>query len=340
MVRVVQFERYARPHLLSIERVYQVVRRHLPEDVQVEVWRARREPRSLWARLADAWAARSAQGEVNHVTGDAHYLTWFLDPRRTVLTIHDTVSLDRMRGLKRWVFRFLWYQVPVRRCAAVVTISEAARECLARHVSLRHTKVLTIPNPAEALADQSAPQHPQESDAGSRPLVLHIGTKANKNLDRHVAALAGLDVRLLVVGRLTAEQHGLLERSKLEYENRFNLSDEELAAAYRSADVLQFTSLAEGFGLPVVEAQVAGVPVVTSNCSSLPEVAGEGALLVDPRDVSAIRAAVRAVLSEPDLRRRLIASGRSNAARFEPAMVAQRYADLYRRVAAEAGISR
>lgn len=330
MIDVVHMLRQPRPHRFSIERLYDSVRAHLPGDIRVRTWHCR-AARGLSPRLRDAWAARSAQGDVNHVTGDAHYLTFFLDRRRTVLTIHDLESLTHTRGLRRFLFWLLWFWLPVRRSGAVVVISEATRTALQRHVRIDPSRVHLIPNP---LPGAITPK--QDPFGTERPIVLHIGTKANKNLARHIAALGGLPVRMIIIGRLDDPSRALLDASGIDWESRADLSDEALAAAYREADLLLFASTIEGFGLPILEAQSAGIPIVTSNVSSMPEVAGEGALLVDPFDVAAIRNAVRRIIAEPALRNQLVQAGRRNVARFAPEAIAARYAELYRRVATEA----
>ena len=330
-VRVTHFMRRRRPHLFSIEKVYEQVRAHLPVDIAVRQWTCLRAGQTMAARLADAWSARAAQGAVNHVTGDAHYLTWFTDPARNILTIHDVESLERMSGPKQALFRLLWFTIPVRRSAAVVVISQATRDALARQVSLDGKRVEVIPNPVVT----DIPRKTAAFDA-ARPTILHIGTKANKNLERHVAALSGLDVLLIVVGALTDAQRTLLGGSGLDWENRVQISDAALAATYAEADMLLFASLAEGFGLPVLEAQMAGIPVVTSNRSSLPEAAGNGALLIDPTDVDAIRAGVRRIVEDAALRDTLVEAGFANIARFAPDAIAGRYAALYRDIAREA----
>ena len=93
-------------------------------------------------------------------------------------------------------------------------------------------------------------------------------------------------------------------------------SDAVLARCYAGADALVFPSLYEGFGIPLVEAMELGCPIVTSNVSSLPEVAGDAAIYVDPRDSGAIADALVKLASSPETRGRLIANGRVQAQRF------------------------
>jgi glycosyltransferase involved in cell wall biosynthesis len=112
------------------------------------------------------------------------------------------------------------------------------------------------------------------------------------------------------------------------------LSGEEVVREYRDSDLLVFASTYEGFGLPIVEAQVIGLPVITSKMAPMTEVAGDAALFVDPYSEKEIRAALEQILRSPDLARRLSDQGRRNAERFDAKMVADRYADVYTRIAA------
>ena len=97
--------------------------------------------------------------------------------------------------------------------------------------------------------------------------------------------------------------------------------------------MISFCSLLEGFGLPILEAQATGRPVITSNLSSMPEVAGNGALLVDPYDVNAIRKGILRIIQDGALRENLIVKGLENVKRFSPQKVADAYVELYRLIA-------
>lgn len=111
------------------------------------------------------------------------------------------------------------------------------------------------------------------------------------------------------------------------------VTDEELVDLYRAAAALVYPSLAEGFGLPVLEAMTCGTPVITSNVSSMPEVAGNAGLLVDPADTAAIAAAMRLLLTDPEVSERLKRDGRAQAARFSWKASAERLLDSVRRTA-------
>jgi glycosyltransferase involved in cell wall biosynthesis len=161
------------------------------------------------------------------------------------------------------------------------------------------------------------------------PTVLQVGAKPNKNVPRLVEALAGLPCRLVLVGQPNAALAGQLAASGLEYEVHTEVPQAQMVEFYRQADAVAFASTHEGFGMPIVEAQSVGRPVVTADRSSMPEVAGEGACLVDPYDVASIRDAFVRIFADDDYRAALIARGFKNVTRFGTAAISRRYAELY-----------
>jgi glycosyltransferase involved in cell wall biosynthesis len=113
-----------------------------------------------------------------------------------------------------------------------------------------------------------------------------------------------------------------------------------MPSLYAQADMVLFASTYEGFGLPIIEAQATGRPVVTSRVTAMPEVAGEGACLVDPYDVSSIRNGVLRVLDDGSYRDSLVHLGFENVRRFEPSLIASQYARLYEEVSLHLGARR
>ena len=313
---------------MSMERLFEQVRRGLGAEVAWEVHVCPCPSRGLVGRLRNLWAAwRAGRGRICHLIGDVHYLALVLPRRRFVLTIHDCAVLHRLRGWRREVVRLLWYVWPVRRAAVVTTVSETTREDLCRWLGPGlAAKVQVVPNCVRAEFVAS----PKTLDRAA-PVVLQVGTGWNKNLAGVAEALRGLGCRWRIVGPIHDDQRAMLEASEVDYECLGRLGDEELAEAYRQCDVLVFVSLFEGFGLPILEAQATGRPVITSNRSSMPEVAGEGAVLVDPEQVAEIRAAILRVVTDPVLWQSLVARGFENVAKFQPVAVAQRYEMIYKK---------
>ncbi|MBK7410259.1 MAG: glycosyltransferase family 4 protein [Saprospirales bacterium] len=270
------------------------------------------------------WEARRHRGDLNHITGDVHFLALGLPGDRTILTIHDIGFLRDYRGWKRRLLKWFWLDWPVRHCRIITTVSEATRQDILANTRCNPDKIRVIPT-LIAAHFRSAPR-PFDAE---KPRILHIGLAPNKNLERHVEALKGIPCHLHLIGKLEARHHALLQSAGIDYSHAYNLSDEAMQEAYASSDLLLFASTLEGFGMPILEAQTVGRPVITSNCSSMPEVAGEGACLVDPFEVASIRAGVLRVIGDAAYREELVRLGRENVRRFEAGVVAEQYAKVY-----------
>lgn len=280
--------------------------------------------RGLMPRLMNLRAVSRLAADVHHIVGDVHYLAFALPGEKLVLTIHDCAALERLHGWRREALRQLWFVQPMRRAAVVTTISETTKEELRRWVGKLADKVLVIPNCVRA---EFQPD-PKPFNAAC-PVVLQVGTGWNKNVVGVARALIGIPCRLDIVGKLDPSQRDALRASRVDFRELGRIPDEQLTEAYRNCDLLVFASFYEGFGLPILEAQAVGRPVVTSNRSAMPEAAGAGALQVDPEDPQAIANAVRRIIAEADLRERLIRAGFENVARYRQQPIAESYEAAY-----------
>ncbi len=284
--------------------------------------------KGVWPRIANIVWARRNQGSVNHITGDIHYVALMLSPGRTILTIHDCRSLERFSGIRRWLLRVLWYDLPIQRVAAVTVISEETKRQLLRSVRVPEGKIEVIPDAAAPVFQPSRYVFRSEC-----PRILHIGTAENKNLLRLILALQGLPCHLKIVGHLNPSLRYELAHSGISYKAEENLDEAAMYCAYCECDLVSFVSTYEGFGMPIIEAQWVERPIVTSNCSSMPEVAGRGACFVDPFDVNSIRQGCERVINDAAYRENLVELGRRNRERFSLDDVARRYLSLYERLA-------
>ena len=133
-IKVTHYHRRPQDGYVSIERVFEEVGRSLPPCIQPRVAESTFLSRGILPRVYNMLEAVFRQGDVNHVTGDAHYLTLLLRKKKTLLTIHDCVSLERLSGLRWWLFFFLWYWLPVKRSALISVISESTKRELRRYV--------------------------------------------------------------------------------------------------------------------------------------------------------------------------------------------------------------
>jgi glycosyltransferase involved in cell wall biosynthesis len=267
-----------------------------------------------------------------------------------VATLHDALPIKypawcnpRLRGLKNWLQR-----KAAQKADAVIAVSHYAVAELVECFGIDERTITVVPNgvdeewltppPAAAVATTLAAHN-------LRPgYFLFVGTlQPRKNVERLLDAYLGLpeavraERQLVIVGNAGARSEMLVRRiaaaardgASVVWLNR--LTDAaQLRHVYAGAAVFVFASLYEGFGIPVLEAFAAGVPVVTSNTTSLPEVAGGAALEVDPLDTGALRDAMLAFVREPALRARCIAAGRARAAQLTWTATARRTADVYR----------
>lgn len=322
---ITYFQRKSTSHLHSLERLFFDIRSHLPKDMQSMVCSSVYTSSGLFKRIFDIIRAWFYQGDINHVTGDVHFLTYLLSRRRTILTILDCVMMERLTGFKKCIYWFFWLWLPEKRCSAITVISESTKSQVLKYLKCDPNKVRVI---YCCVSDEFKPI-PQKFN-NLLPHLLFVGTTVNKNLERLIAAIKGLKCKLVVIGMLSSEQIELLSINKINFENYDNLSREALLKQYERCDLLVFPSLYEGFGLPIVEANAIGRPVVTSNLWSMPEVAGDAACLVDPNDVADIRNGILRVIEDAPYRDQLIKNGFSNVKRFNIDVITKQYSDLYR----------
>lgn len=317
----------------SIEGLFANIRRELgahsvrPVQYDAPVWST-----GLFNRVRIVRWGAAIQADVYHVTGDIHYACLGLPRARTVLTIHDLEVLARLRGVKRWVVKKVWFDWPVEHVRFITVISEATRAALLQLYPHIADRVVIIPD-AVSRVYQPDPK-PFNSDC---PRILQIGTRSNKNLLRLFAALEGLPCRLHLIGKPGPDVLSALQERSIDYLVEHNLSDAQMFDAYRQCDIVSMPSTVEGFGMPILEGQWVERPVLTSNCSSMPEVAGSGAVLVDPYDVADIRRGFENIIHDAHLRERIVAGGRANRQRFSLEDVTRQYAELYEKVLAETG---
>ncbi len=261
-----------------------------------------------------------------HITGHDHYLLWFPFAKKVILTIHDIEALKRKRGIKRWIFKKLWFDLPIANAAEVTTISEFTKKEL-RSLKAYRTPITVIPNPL-TLPLVAAPT----VFNSACPRILHLGTKANKNLRTLLQAIQGINCELIVVGRPNKQIENEISSVSFKYRFLSGLSNNQVMHEYIKCDLVSFVSYYEGFGLPIIEAQAAGRPVITSNITSMPEVAGDGALLVNPYSVEEIRTGIINLIRDSELRNSLISKGTENVRRFDPKVIAVQYKKLYEKV--------
>lgn len=269
---------------------------------------------------------------------------------RAVVTIHDLGYLFFPQAhppLAR-LYLDLSTRWNARVAAHVIADSQATKDDLVRHYAIAPGKItVAYPGRDEDLRrvdDPSAIEAVKYRYNVTGDYLLYIGTlQPRKNLTRLIQAFSNLqsqisDFKMVIAGGmgwLYADIFAEAKRLGLESQVLFpgRVAEEDKAALLSGAEAFVFPSLYEGFGLPVVEAMQCGTPVICSNTSSLPEVAGDAALLVDPLDVDALAQAMARLLDDADLRRTLVERGYAQSQKFSWADCAARVLAAFESVA-------
>jgi glycosyltransferase involved in cell wall biosynthesis len=281
-----------------------------------------------------------------------HYVLPPLTRCRSVVTIHDCIHLRFPQYLPNragYAYARAQMWTATHKAARVITVSEASKRDILRYFKVPESRIDVIYN---AIDDRFWQQPDADEMARVReryrldkPFVLYAGNiKPHKNLERLIEAFHLLrqhasmkDVQLLIIGDEISKYATLrraVHRHKLHKHVRFFgfVSDQALAALYRLAAAFVFPSLYEGFGLPPLEAMASGTPVITSNVSSLPEVVGDAALMIDPYEPEAIADAMHRVLEDEALRADLSRRGLARAREFSWERSVARVREIYAEV--------
>lgn len=317
-------------YFVSVEKVFRRVEAGLDKTRFSAAFSQLRYPNGLVGVVRNLLTFRpDRNADVHHVTGHCHYIALVLPPEKTVLTIHDLGFLHTRSGLRRWVLKKLFLDLPLARLKYVTAISDATAREIEANAPRRRADVRVIPNPA----DDFLRTDERKEFNDSRPNILQIGASPNKNLDNLIEALEGLPCKLTVVGKVGREVLDLLEGKRIDFEIKSSIDDEAMRDEYMMADIVAFCSTYEGFGLPIIEAQAMRRPVLTSDLSPMREVAGAGgARLVDPFSHESIREGIVDLIHNPGLRDSLVENGLKNLERFDKRTVARQYASLYEEI--------
>ncbi|MCO6499214.1 MAG: glycosyltransferase family 4 protein [Vicingus serpentipes] len=307
----------------SFEELFSTIKNHL-SNIEIKDFYDKTYP-SFWKNLK---TIKKMQSDVIHITGGVGYYAIFLPTHKTILTVHDTNHYEfDLKGLKKWIYGWLIYRLPIRNVRYVTVVSEHTKNNLIHFFNIKEKKIKVISNcyPAEF--------KPNQKTKSSSPFkILQIGTKPNKNINSLIQAIESLNIELTIIGKLSSQLKELLEHHKINYINKFNLTRTEVYQEYVNCDLVAFISLREGFGLPIIEANAVGRTVISSNISSMPEVAKNTALLVNPLDIDEIKKGIIKLMEDENYRQQLIEKGYENAKKYHPEIIAAQYRNLYEEI--------
>jgi len=280
----------------------------------------------LMNKIRNIFFTLNQKADFHHISGDIHYIVLALVFKKTIITVHDLYYTRDRNVLKSFIFSLFWIYIPFFLTRKIIAISDTTQKEIVSYFRGFGKKTTVIPN----FVRDDFLSFPAQKMGKSPHRVLHIGTKKNKNLEGLILALKDLPLELIIVGKLTDSQKELLRQNKITFQEEINLPIEKMMYLYATSGMLHFASMSEGFGLPILEAQCLGLPVITSDKSPMREVAGAGAMLVNPYEPNEIRAAILALYQDDDVRENIINEGYQNVKNYTFTVVAQRYLNLYR----------
>lgn len=281
-----------------------------------------------------------------------HFFNFIVPPRingKIITTIHDMTyilypeTMDK-RNLKR-ITDDIDYSV--NRSDKIITVSESSKRDIIRYLNVPEEKIEVVYNGVEY--DRFAKSNNNQDKLKvmqkynlPQNYILYMGTlEPRKNIESIVRSYSVLkknynnEIKLVIAGKkgwLFENIFNLVESLKLQDDVIFTdyVDEVDKAAIYQMANLFVFPSIYEGFGIPVLEAMASSVPVITSNVSSLPEVAGDAAILVEPKDVNSIAKNMHKILSNNDLRDKLICKGHIQAKKFTWEASAEKLYKIYK----------
>ena len=325
MLSVTYFYREPRKTGVSIEGIFSLVKACLEDKAVIKEFYCDGKL-SRWQNIK---RARKAADKVNHITGDVNFLAIGLRGEKTILTIHDFGYYENPVHSKmvKIIYKLFWFTLPLKFVSIVTVVSEFTKQKLVHYFNFPEDRIRVIPDPVKPVF--RAVKKERMNDI---PVVLMMGTGKHKNLSNLVEAANGAGVHIDIIGWPAQDELDKLKQYGVSHKVYNNLSDEEVCQRYVACDVLFMASFYEGFGMPIVEAQAVGRPVITSDIGAMKEVGEGSAILVDPNSAAEIRDAILSLVNGRELYDATVKRGFENAAKFDYKKIAEQYLKVYEEV--------
>jgi len=329
-IKVIHFQRRPRPGFnFSIESIFENIRSELRDKISFSVNVCGYFNNGYFTKFWNIIEAalRQEKNSIAHITGEVHFINLLMRKKNIVLTIHDCRFMQRKTGFEKKLMCWMYLKGPVKRSAHITTVSEATKQEVIYYTGCDSEKITVIPVNVNPVFKPVPKDFNKEC-----PVVLQIGAAENKILSHLINAIENIRCRLVIIGEPKKHDLDKLISCNIEFTVKHNLSTEDLYREYVNSDIVSFVSTFEGFGMPIIEANSVERAVITSNISSMPEVAGDAASLVNPYDVKDIREGLLKIIENDVYRDQLIINGRENKKRFAGETIADAYYEIYKKM--------
>ena len=252
------------------------------------------------------------------------YLLPFLKGKK-IITYHDIGTLLNSRN---FIYRFIKIRIflkPSIKHADIITfVSQQSKKEYSDFLRINNDNRLKV------IYNSFNPDFliPMKKKRNSCFTILHVGTAPRKNLINVLYAIKDLNVKIVIVGKLRNEQKKVLAESSINYENYFDISTDKLIDLYKSSDLISFPSSYEGFGMPIIEANAAQIPIITGNIDILHEVGNNAAFYVNGENVDSIKNGIKQLMFNDTLRTELVSNGIENIKRFSEDNIYKQYKEI------------
>lgn len=325
-LKITQIVRKSKFHN-SVDKLLDNLNEHLSVNVELKKITCPYPNDGIINKIKNILWVLSIKDDIVHVTGDVTYLSTFLFNSRVIITVLDLGMPGFKNSLKKYFIDFFWNTLPFRKAVRIIAISDKTKEEVVKKYPFTINKIKRIYVPL------SRGYNFIKIKKNNIFNVLQIATTLhNKNIERSIEALKNLPVKYHFVGQLTDKHIQNLKKLKIDFEVFYNISEKQLIQLYKSSNILLFPSLYEGFGMPIIEAQAMSCCVITSNFPPMNEVAGDGALFVNPYDIDEISNSIIKIINNETLRSDLIEKGHKNLSKFNSKHLAKEYFKIYKEV--------